>query len=744
MTECRPPEPVKPADLKARPRKVRFGWSARGEWVLLVGLIIIFVVTGFIPAWRHLNSDFPNYYLIARLYRAKYPMERAYEWIWLQREKDHQGIDQQLVSFIPSTLPSALMVLPFSSLSPLKAKRCWLLVNLAFLALTAIVLSAATTLKARRILLLTFLAVIPLRHSFLYGQMHILVLLLLAFAMLLYFKDYIFLGGLILAAAATLKIYPALFLILFIFKRQWRAVFGLTVGLSSAAMISLYLFGRDACLFYVQEILPRALRGETIDPYNVGWNSLSALLRRLFIAEPELNPLPVVHAPILFAFLHPLIHGFFLVAFLWAIGSKLHEGGRGKIEWASFLFLLLLLSSQPGPYHFVALILTAALVVDFLLAHQQRIKAVAVVATYALVCGPLLRLPGIPETGWSNLLFFSRFAWMLLLAGLLLWILIELSPESLSSRFNLGTALIAASVLVVLVMAGFISNVRHLKGQFDNYQSRVVTVENSALATDPAVTADGLLFTALVPKSLPSVPNTYSVYALRQGSVSSLTAGLDWFHPTSGGDTTRAWAELATSGGSRVVRFAPAFRSDSTGGAMVEAANAEQPVASPDGNLLAFIREVKGRNSLWIRQISTPVAGTIGERQIADSLYDVREAAFFPDHRIAFSSRREGRFRLYEVDPVSEVIDEMSVPTCSARYPAISPDGGRLAFSCGQRGAWQIHVMELRTGEQVQLTKGDCNSVSPVWTLDSKSLIYATDCGRGLGLTALARLNVVR
>jgi hypothetical protein len=324
----------------------------------------------------------------------------------LQREKDHQGIDQQLVSFIPSTLPSALMVLPFSSLSPLNAKRCWLLVNLAFLALTAIVLSAATALKARRILLLTFLAVIPLRHSFLYGQMHILVLLLLAFAMLLYFKDYIFLGGLILAAAATLKIYPALFIILFIFKRQWRAVFGLTVGLSSAAMISLYLFGRDACLFYVQEILPRALRGETIDPYNVGWNSLSALLRRLFIAEPELNPLPVVHAPVLYAFLHPLIHGFFLVAFLWAIGSKLHEGGRGKIEWASFLFLLLLLSSQPGPYHFVALILTAALVVDFLLAHQQRIKAVAVVATYALVCGPLLRLPGIPETGWSNLLFF--------------------------------------------------------------------------------------------------------------------------------------------------------------------------------------------------------------------------------------------------------------------------------------------------------------------------------------------------
>jgi len=52
--------------------------------------------------------------------------------------------------------------------------------------------------------------------------------------------------------------------------------------------------------------------------------------------------------------------------------------------------------------------------------------------------------------------------------------------------------------------------------------------------------------------------------------------------------------------------------------------------------------------------------------------------------------------------------------------------------------------MNLRTAEQVQPTNADCNSVSPVWTPDSKNLIDATDCGRGLGLTALAGSNVVR
>jgi len=721
-------------------------WTRSSESALLVILILVFLAKGLIPAWRHLNSDFPNYYLVARLYRQGYPVERVYDWVWLQRQKDHQAIDVPLVSYIPSTLPSALMVLPWSSLSPLQAKHWWLLVNLAFLLVTAVLLSAVTKMHPRRIALLMFLAVIPLRDSFLYGQMHILVLLLITFAAFLYFEDSFFFSGVVLAIAATLKIYPALFLIFFAFKKHWRAAIGLIVGLSSATMISVYLFGINTCRLYVQEILPRALMGETIDPYNVGWNSLTALLRRLFIAEPELNPAPVAHAPALYAFLHPLVHGFIFVTFMWAIGSKTGGVGRRKLEWATFLFLLLLLSSQPGPYHFVVLILAAVLVIDYLVAHQQSIKAGSFVVIYALICGPLVRLPGVSAAGWSNLMFFSRLALMVLLGGVLLWILIPLTPESPGKRFNSRVSLPAASVLVGLVAIGYISNMRHLQGQFDNYQSRVVTVPGSAIATDPIVTSDGLFFTALVPRSIPSIRDTYKVYEFRAASIASFAVGGDWFHPAVRKDGHPAWVEVSTNSGSRVVRFSPAFSENPVDETMVEAEDAEQPIVSLDGELLSFIRPVKGRGSLWVRDIGAgrPGTVTIGERQITGSQYDVRESAFFPDHRMVFSARREGRFRLYEADLASGVITEMNVPTCSARYPAGSPDGEWIAFSCDQRGAWQIHVMNRHTREQVQLTNADCNSVSPAWTLDSKELIYATDCSRGIGLTALARLSAFR
>lgn len=730
--------------LAGRQSSLPRAWIVWSERVLLIILVLLFVTRGFVPAWKHLNTDFPNYYLGARLYRQGFPIERVYEWIWFQRQKDHFGVDQRLVGFIPLTLPSILPVMPLSSLPPLQAKHLWLLMNLLFLTLTAALLRSCTKLGMQRVVLLTFLAVLPLRDSFLYGQMHIFILLLLTFSAWLYFKDLFFLSGLPLAIAAAIKVYPALFLVFFVFKKQWRAAIGLIVGLSGVALMSLYLFGRDACRLYVLEVLPRALRGEITDPYHIAWNSFTALLRRLFLFEPELNPSPVAHLPSLYAFLQPAIHSLIFIAFMWAIGSKTEDRGRTKLEWATYSFLLLLLSSQPATYHFVTLILTAVLVVDYLLAREQTIRAIVVVGLYALTCGPRVQLSGIQATGWRNLLVFPRLALMVLFGGVLLWILIDLPRESMSTRFNFRTSLLAASALIVLVAVGFNSNMRHLKGQFGNYGTRLLTVPNSGLATDPVVTSAGLFFTALVPTFPPTGPNTYAVHQLTGGSVVSFALSDDSFHPAAGTIGHPTWTEVATGSGSQVVRFSsgspPDFGNDTT----VEVKDAEQPVASLDGELLAYMRQVKGSSSLWIRQTSATAGdeATVGERQIAGPQYDVRDAGFFPDHRIAFSSRREGRFRLYEANPTSGAIEELVVPDCSARYPAISPDGKWIAFSCEQGGTWQIHVMNLSTKEQVRLTNAECNSVSSVWTLDSKGLIYATDCGRGLGLTALAKMSV--
>jgi hypothetical protein len=720
-------------------------WRAWTERVLLAFLLLVFFVRAFIPAWGHLDSDFANYYLVASLYRVGYPVDRVYEWTWFQRQKDHAGIERPLVGFIPSTLTSALTILPLSSLSPLQANRCWLVISLGFVSLTVALMRSLTSLTWRRIGVLTFLAVAPLHNNFLLGQVHVLMLLLLALAAWLYFRDRPFLCGIVVAAAAAMKIYPAFFLLFFLIKKQWRAAAGLACGMACAVLLSVRLFGADACRTYFREILPWGLRGEIIDPYATAWDSLNALLRRLFIFEPELNPAPVAHLPSLYALLHPLLHTLILVVFLWAIASKSTSRSKQKLEWGIYCFLLLLLSSEPLPYHFVVLILAVVLVVDYLTARVQSVWAGAVVALYALACVPYNRLYRANPRGWEALFCFPRLSFMLLLAGALLWILIASSEESFASRLRSRSVAWAAMAFVALTSAGVLLDLHHFARQFDNYATRVTTSIGSAIAVDPVVTADSVMFGALVPH-FASAPDAYFIHRLHAGAITSYGGNGDWFYPASTIDGRQGWAEVASKGYSRVVRFDASSPLTRSGTVATEADDAEQPVVSPHGELLAYIREVRGRGSLWIRSLEPAEGGTQfkSERQLAGTQSDVREAAFSPDGLLIFSSRQPERYRLYSVNPQSGSVAELTSVTCSARYPAVSPDGQWLAFSCERGGVWQLVAMNRATAQQHQLTAGDCNSITPAWSPDSRSLIYATDCGRALGITALSKLNVVR
>jgi len=720
-------------------------WGVLAERLLLALLVLLFAARGLVPGWRHLNSDFASCYLAARLYREAYPLERVYEWKWFQRQKDHAGIERTFVGFIPFTPTSVLPIVPLSWLSPEQASRLWLAMNLGLLLTVVVLLQAITSLSWRRIALLTFLAVAPLRSNFLLGQTHLVVLCLLTLAAWMYFRNRPFLSGTVVAAAAAMKIYPALFLVFFLLKKQWRAASGLALGTAAAVTLSLGLFGVGTCRIYWREVLPWDLRGDVVDPYAIGWDSLNALLHRLFIFEPELNATPLAHLPSLYCFLYSVISGFVVVSYLWAIGSKRSDSSRRKLEWASYCFLLLLLSPQPLPYHFVLLILTAGLVTDYLVA-QRRARLLGFVAVvYTLACLPYERLYRLNPRSWKSLFFFPRLSFMFLLAGILFWILVSESEGSLENFLRRRSAMRPAVAFLAITTVGFVLNLRHQAGEFDNYKTRVTTSVGSAIAMDPVATRDGIFFGSLVPKFVASGRDEYVIRKLHDDSLMSFGGGGDWFHPTVTQNGQTSWAEVASKN-SRIGRFDSAHRSSGNQPFIVEAVDAEQPVVSSAGELLAYLREVRGRASLWFRGIKGDGKSTLfaQERELADPHYDVREAAFSVDNQIVFSSWAHERYELFAADPASGAITRMSSVTCSARYPAFSPDGQWMAFSCQSSGVWQLVVMNLRTFEQRQLTTSDCNSITPAWTPDSKDVIYATDCGRALGITALARLKVIR
>src|SRR5207249_3626369 len=115
----------------------------------------------------------------------------------------------------------------------------------------------------------------------------------------------------------------------------------------------------------------------------------------------------------------------------------------------------------------------------------------------------------------------------------------------------------------------------------------------SLLLTEPSASETRIVFTKL---QLPG----YTLGTLSGKKLSSLATGADLFHPAVIPHSSQALAELAGTT-SRIVRIDLDGHRASDETLPVEVEDGEQPAISPDGQWLAFIREVHGRGSLWMK-----------------------------------------------------------------------------------------------------------------------------------------------
>jgi hypothetical protein len=119
--------------------------------------------------------------------------------------------------------------------------------------------------------------------------------------------------------------------------------------------------------------------------------------------------------------------------------------------------------------------------------------------------------------------------------------------------------------------------------------------------------------------------------------------------------------------------------------------------------------------------------------------------AFHPvksaDGAIEFEVVRNGTSRMMRFDASTRGLREIGVGD-PASGEAVSPDGHWVAFEVVEGGGTQILVRNVKTSEVRELTGGRCNNSSAAWERDSRGLIFASDCGRGLGLAVLYRARV--
>ncbi|HXC97496.1 MAG TPA: glycosyltransferase 87 family protein [Edaphobacter sp.] len=688
-------------------------WFAFAEWIL-IALLFGQVAYRVAPrVWEKLNSDFPNYYLTARLAREHYDTSRIYEWIWFQRQKDHQTIDQSTVGMAPITPFSTLVLYPLASLPALSAKHCWTILNLVMLAGTLWLLHLLTSLSWRRLLLIIALS-IPLRMNFMLGQYYVLLLLLLILACALYVNHRRFLAGMVIGLSAGLKIFPAIYLLYFLRKRDWRAFLGGAVAMVGSLAVSIRVFGWQLNRTYISQVLPATFRGECLAPYDLQAASLSALLHRLFIFEPELNPHPAVNIPWLSAILHPVLSMVMVAPAILMIIPDEYSPRRIQVEWAAVLLASLVISTSPASYLFSLLIFPVAVIGREFLEEGKKGWFAFLLLLY-LVVG-LVRSGSGMEAGWGALIEVPRLYVLIVLAVFGYLVMLRQGAYSMSRT---GRPLWMLALLIILLV-NVVTNLRHQQGLYADFRWRIAQPLNILSATHPAVQNDKTLFVALL-------GDGYHWAAARGGNVtwSDKREG-DYLAITA--TKREQWVENV--GNESTVQSATVRRD--------AIKQAESPVLSFDGHWLAFLRENRGRAILWMRDLNRQ---DIFERPVTPREFNVLEMSFLPDDSLVFAADSSGHASLFISDQNGG--RPKSLDVINARFPSVSPDGRWLVYSQLERGNWNLWLRDLRNEKTDRLTRAECNDTESVWTEDSKSLIYVSDCGRGLGLAGLCRRRII-
>ncbi len=217
------------------------------------------------------------------------------------------------------------------------------------------------------------------------------------------------------------KVFPALLLIFFLQRRDWRALVSSIVTGLAAVAVSVGVFGWNVHRVWLYQILPWTLHGEGLQPY-VTSASLSGVLHCLFLSEPQWNPHPWHSSPLCYALLLPVTQMIFLAPAILLIRKDDRTQSRILLEWSALLTAALAVSTIPASYNFVLMVLPMCVLASLLLQRRRYGWLAALVIAYLGIGFPM---PGPHRAvGLALLLYVPRLPLMLgVLCGIyaLLW-----------------------------------------------------------------------------------------------------------------------------------------------------------------------------------------------------------------------------------------------------------------------------------------------------------------------------------
>lgn len=346
------------------------------SFLLFIILTGVFIYSVFIPSVNKVNTDFPNYYVSARMYLDGKDMRTAYDNVQFNRELELYGITGQIVSYTPYPPLTALLLTPLAHMEPLKAKLMWNIFNLLLLAGCVVLLAKIAGLNFVHTALIFYLSGFALANNFMLGQAYMPVLFFLLLGIYFMQKGSDLPAGLFIALSIVLKFFTIFFIFLFIFKKRYRLLVYTILFTIIIYIPVIWLTGFELNYYYYTAIMPRLGDAWVGTVYAAEYQSWLSLLHRWFHSEPELNPNPLFASNTAF---YLLKYSWIFFILTLAVSAVRENNSSLKEEISLFCITCLLLLPVNASYQYVVLVPAAAILFVYFSQRKKYFSGAAIV-----------------------------------------------------------------------------------------------------------------------------------------------------------------------------------------------------------------------------------------------------------------------------------------------------------------------------------------------------------------------------
>lgn len=230
-------------------------------------------------------GDFGNYYY------ASYFLKQGNWGLWIYEPYRFNlaiyelGQRHFFLNYTPVPPLSALLYLPFTFFTVVKARLIWNSVMLLLFTWSLLRLYNYSRVDVKLLLLLPLLVYIPMQNNIMEGQSYCLLFFLLVEGFVQYTKKNVGFMALCWALSIHLKISPAFILIFLFFQKDIKSLSLVVFNIILLTLVSLPLIGFDVWQNYIFKILPRLYNGEINNTYAYNYQSFQVMLKTIFVPD---------------------------------------------------------------------------------------------------------------------------------------------------------------------------------------------------------------------------------------------------------------------------------------------------------------------------------------------------------------------------------------------------------------------------------------------------------------------------